>query len=218
MSALVVQVLLSSQRQRGRSCTAGVREGPYLYCRSACTAKVGRREGSPASGVPVQYRGGMKNLPLSLTVSAAAGAFTLLDPADWSPAARRAFVFVPGALAAAGVLLAPFPGAGARAAAEVAEGWDAQNSTADDGVPGGAVMRPDGVRGKAVRAALAVGAGSTVSGVQALSLRFDASMERWLVRHRVAAPRLWMAAAVALATLVMDLLQEASGSSGRGQA
>lgn len=158
----------------------------------------------------------MKNLPLSLTMSAAAGAFTLLDPADWSPAARRAFVFVPGALAAAGVLLAPFPGFRGRAAAETAE--VAQDSPADDGVPGGAVMRPSGVRGKAVRAALAVGAGSTVSGVQALSLRFDAGMERWLVRHRVAAPRLWMAAGVALATLVMDLLQEASGSSGRGRA
>ena len=158
----------------------------------------------------------MKNLPLSLAVSAAAGAFTLLDPADWSPAARRAFVFAPGALAAAGVLLAPFPGARAQAVAGAAA--DAENSPADDGVPGGAATRPSGVRGKAVRAALAVGAGSTVSGVQALSLRLDAGMERWLVRHRVAAPRLWMAAAVALATLVMDLLQEASGSSGRGQA
>ena len=38
----------------------------------------------------------MKNLPLSLALAAASGAFTLQRPADWSPALRRAYILGPG--------------------------------------------------------------------------------------------------------------------------
>lgn len=38
----------------------------------------------------------MKNLPLSLALAAASGAFTLQRPADWPPALRRAYILAPG--------------------------------------------------------------------------------------------------------------------------
>ncbi|MDK1360725.1 hypothetical protein QNO00_10660 [Arthrobacter sp. zg-Y1219] len=117
----------------------------------------------------------MKNLPLSLGVSALAGAFTLRRPTDWPVALRRAYVLAPGLLTAAGVAVVLFPGR---------------------------------ARPAAVRAAVAAGAGAAVAGMQALSLRLDAGTEDWLSRRGVAAPRLWMAAATALASLGVDLLHD----------
>lgn len=120
----------------------------------------------------------MKNLPLSLAAAAVSGALTLLRPADWSSRTRRAFVLVPGALAAATLAGGLFPGG----------------------------RKQSGTGSAAAGAALALGVGTLVSGLQTLSLHWDARLERWLVRRGLPQPRLLMGAAVALVTLAVDLL------------
>lgn len=133
----------------------------------------------------------MKNLPLSLTVSALAGAFTLSRPADWPLRLRRLYVLAPGVLTAAG-LAAVFPSR---------------------------PRPPLGARPAVLRGGVAVVAGTAVSGLHALSLHLDAETEYWLARRGVAAPRAWMAAAVALASLGMDFVRDRDGgSAGRQQA
>lgn len=157
--------------------------------------------------------GGMKNLPLSLTIATLAGAFTLLRPADWSSRTRRIFVFGPGAVAAGGAAAAVISGR-AKLRAEGSAG----DSTSGGGSAPDNVSTPDNAGltgnnagtprlGPAVAPAmLAVGVGAAVTGVQVLSLRADAAIERWIVRKGVTKPRLWMAAAVALWSLGMDFL------------
>lgn len=148
----------------------------------------------------VKYRGGMKNLPLSLATATISGAFTLLRPSDWSPGTRRAFVLVPGALAAATLAGGLLQGRRQVRANSAVSGGSAASSSSGSS--------PSAAAG----AALAVGVGTLVSAGQALSLRWDASLERWLVRKGLRRPRLWMGAAVALATLAVDFL----GGRGRG--
>ncbi|WP_341394445.1 hypothetical protein [Arthrobacter sp. G119Y2] len=174
----------------------------------------------------------MKNLPLSLTVSAISGAFTLLRPADWSPQLRRAFVVVPGTLAVGGLAAVLFRPAG-RNQHGTAAGDDGSSGaepgslfvqplavrgliTVGDGGSAGAEKGPLFARPPAVRALIAVGAGVVVSGIQMLSLRLDERLERWLLKHRVPAPRYWMALAVALASLAVDLMQDPEDESGPG--
>lgn len=142
----------------------------------------------------------MKDLPLSLTVSALAGAFTLLRPADWSPRIRRAFVLAPGVLTAAGLAAVLLPGGGRR------------SSSGDSGGAGSASapvsLAPLRARPAAVRAGAAVVAGTAVSALHAGSLRVDAAAENWLAGRGLAAPRLWMAAGMALASLGLDFLHD----------
>ncbi|WP_461169684.1 hypothetical protein [Arthrobacter sp. Z1-15] len=178
----------------------------------------------------------MKNLPLSLTVSAISGAFTLLRPADWSPQLRRAFVVVPGTLAVGGLAAVLFRPAGRNlhgTAAGTGAGDDGSSGaepdslfvqppavrgliTVGDGGSAGAEKGPLFARPPAVRALIAVGAGVVVCGIQVLSLRLDERLERWLLKHRVPAPRYWMALAVALASLAVDLMQDPEDESGPG--
>lgn len=154
-------------------------------------------------------------MPLSLTVATLAGAFTLLRPADWSSRVRRAYVFGPGALAAAVTAVAVIRGR-ARLLADGAEGGDGpgndDGASGDGGAPAGGDAGTARIRTAVGQAVLAVGAGAAVTGVQVLSLRLDAAMERWLVRHGVTKPRPWMGAAVAIVSLGMDFLDgRASG-------
>lgn len=149
----------------------------------------------------------MKNLPLSLTVSAISGAFTLLRPADWSPRLRRAFVVVPGTLAVAGLVAVLFRGAGSR------QPRSGSGNSAGDGAHPGAETGSLFAQPPAVRALFAVGAGAAVAGIQTLSLRLDERLERWLLKHRVPAPRYWMALAVALTSLAVDAVHDREGGS-----
>ena len=149
----------------------------------------------------------MKNLPLSLTVSAISGAFALLRPADWSPRVRRASVVVPGALAGAGLAAVLFRSDGDKQAGsgsgKVADDGGTAGSDSSRADTGSLFAQPP-----AVRALAAAGAGAVVSGIQVLSLRLDERLERWLLRHRVPAPRYWMALAVALTSLAVDLVHD----------
>ncbi|UWX96779.1 hypothetical protein N2K95_14220 [Arthrobacter zhaoxinii] len=154
----------------------------------------------------------MKNVPLSLSMAAAAGGFTLLRPADWSPGMRRAYVFVPGA--AAGTVAALSFRKGARTvlteragAADLAPVTAGTLGAAADADAATAAASP--ARKTVVAVAGAVIAGTTASGVLALSLVLDERIEIWLVRRGVARPRRVMAVVAALSSLILDVIMDA---------
>ena len=162
----------------------------------------------------------MKNLPLSLTLAALSGALTLRSPADWSPAWRRAFVLVPGAVlgvtGAVAVLKGSRKGRELAAAGRVDLVTPAASS--GDGAAGAAPLpsyvsagAPARVPALAVTA-LAATVGVTVSGVLALTLALDEWLETWLVRRGVARPRLVMAAIAAVTSLALDLMTDSKDS------
>ncbi|WP_342022220.1 hypothetical protein AAE021_10175 [Arthrobacter citreus] len=163
----------------------------------------------------------MKNLPLSLTLAALSGALTLRSPADWSPAWRRAFVLVPGAVL--GVTSGVAVLKGSRKGRELAAAGRVDlvspaASRSGDGAAGTAPL-PSYVRADAPArvpvlavTGLAATVGVTVSGVLALTLALDEWLETWLVRRGVARPRLVMAAMAAVSSLGLDQLTDAEDS------
>lgn len=157
----------------------------------------------------------MKNLLLSLTVSALAGAFTLSRPADWPPRLRRLYVLAPGVLTGAGLAAVLHSGPRPSLPASGSGG----SPSAEEGAATPADWSPLRARPAVLRGGVAVVAGTAVSGLHALSLHLDAETENWLARRGVAAPRVWMAAAVSLASLGMDFVRDRDGgSAGRQQA
>lgn len=167
----------------------------------------------------------MKNLPLSLTLAALSGALTLKSPTGWSPAVRRAYVFVPGAaigsIAAAALLKGAREGRELAAAGRVDLVTPAASNS--DGAAGSTAPLPSYVRADAgpsrmpaiALTALAGAVGVTISGVLALSLVVDERIETWLVRRGAARPRLVMAAIAAVTSLVMDQMMDSTDKDAR---
>ncbi|MCQ1945917.1 hypothetical protein [Arthrobacter sp. zg-Y1116] len=157
----------------------------------------------------------MKNLPLSLTIAAAVGGFTLSRPADWSPGLRRAYVLVPGA--AVGAIGVVALSRGMRKGRELAAAGTVDLVTPFTvGAGGDSATAPSYVRAAGPQrrmpgialTGLAVLMGAAVSGITALSLVLDEAVEAWLVRRRVARPRPVMAMAAVLYSLVMDQVMD----------
>lgn len=144
---------------------------------------------------------------VSLATAAATGALTLLRPADWRPAVRRAYVWLPGAAAAGGVLWATRPG---------------RNPGRKDGAPAESAAAPaarsDGVdapgreprKSLAARTLVSLTAAVIITALQAGSLKVDADIERRLAGYGLRRPRRWMAAGAAAASLALDLMRDAS--------
>ncbi|MCC9176655.1 hypothetical protein [Arthrobacter sp. zg-Y750] len=169
----------------------------------------------------------MKNLPRSLALAAFVGAFTLSRPAGWPPLLRRAYILVPGA--AVGAMAAVAVRKASRKGKELAAdgtvdlvtpfttAGGAQEPGAASAVPSYVAARPSGSgTGGTEMALLGLGAvaGAAVSGTTAVSLLVDARIETWLVRRGAAKPRVAMAGAAALWSLVMDAVMD--GKDGRG--
>ena len=185
---------------------------------------------------------GMKNLARSLTMAAITGAVELSRPADWSPAWRRAYVWLPGAaigaisavavqaglrkgreLAAAGTVDLVTPNTPGRdgAAAVPAAGPVAGSSAGPVAGPAYLATSAPGPRSRKPAIALtglAVVAGAAVSGIMALTLVLDERMEAWLVRRGAARPRMVMAVAGALSSLALDVLADAKDTKASRQA
>ncbi|MCQ1999783.1 hypothetical protein [Arthrobacter zhaoxinii] len=155
----------------------------------------------------------MKNVPLSLALAASSGLFTLQRPADWSPRARRSFVLIPGAALGAISILAVRRGyrigrepAAAGTGTFVAPVTAGTLGAAADADAATAAASP--ARKTVVAVAGAVIAGTTASGVLALSLVLDERIEIWLVRRGVARPRRVMAVVAALSSLLLDVIMD----------
>ena len=145
---------------------------------------------------------------VSLATAAATGALTLLRPADWRPAVRRAYVWLPGAAAAGGVLWATRPG---------------RNTGRKDGAPAESAAAPAGSKSDrvdaprreprkslAARTLVSLTAAVIITALQAGSLKVDADIERRLAGYGLRRPRRWMAAGAAAASLALDLMRDAS--------
>ena len=145
---------------------------------------------------------------VSLTTAAATGALTLLRPADWRPAVRRAYVWLPAIGTAAGVLWVTRPG---RKANQVGDG----SEQVGPGVAPAALPRTDARKLLAARASVSLAVGVVLAAVGTGSLKLDAGIERRLAGRGLRHPRRWMAAAVAVASLGMDAISNASESRGR---
>lgn len=174
----------------------------------------------------------MNNVPRSLLLAAISGASGLSRPADWSPAWRRAYVVAPGV--AIGAIGAVAVQAGLRKGRELAAAQTVDLVTPATAGSDGAAAAPAAppvagavppVAGPAYLATsapgprsrkpaialtgLAVVTGAAVSGIMALTLVLDARVEAWLVRRGVAKPRVVMAVAGVLWSLLMDVLTAA---------
>lgn len=143
----------------------------------------------------------MNKLLLSLTGATAAGALTLVSPAGWSPGVRRAYVVVPGVLAASfsALLLSKIVD---RQAAVLSRVESVTEAPTEDAYP---LPQRHPV---AVRVAVPVVVGAATCGLQASSLWIDAALERGVVRLGAAHPRRWMATLAVAASLGMDAIGE----------
>ncbi|MEX5300997.1 hypothetical protein [Kocuria sabuli] len=143
----------------------------------------------------------MNKLLLSLTGATAAGALTLVSPASWSPGVRRAYVVVPGVLAASfsTLLLSRIVD---RQADVVSRVESMTEVPTDDAYP---LPQRHPV---AMRVAVPVIIGAATCGLQGFSLWMDAALERGLVRLGAAHPRRWMAALAVASSLGMDAIGE----------
>lgn len=164
----------------------------------------------------------MMSLPppvVSLATAAASGALTLLRPADWRPAVRRAYVWLPGAAVAGGVLWATRPGrksdgkAGAPAAGLPAGPAAAAPAPAPGTDADGAEREPR--KALAARALVSVTAAVIITALQAGFLKVDADIERRLAGYGLRHPRRWMAAGAAAVSLALDVVRDASESGRR---
>ena len=167
----------------------------------------------------------MNNVTRSLLLAAISGASGLSRPADWSPAWRRAYVVAPGV--AIGAIGAVAVRAGLRKGRELAAAQTVDLVTPATAGADGAAAVPAAVpvaepaylatsapgprsRKPAIAlTGLAVVTGVAVSGIMALTLVLDARVEAWLVRRGVAKPRVVMAVAGVLWSLLMDVLTAA---------
>lgn len=143
----------------------------------------------------------MNKLLLSLTGATTAGALTLVSPADWSPGVRRAYVVVPGVLAASfgTLLLSKIVDQQADVISRVESVTEVPT---DDAYP---LPQRHPV---AVRVAVPVVIGAATCGFQASSLWIDAALERGVVRLGAAHPRRWMAVLAVAASLGTDAIGE----------
>ncbi len=167
----------------------------------------------------------MNNVTRSLLLAAISGASGLSRPADWSPAWRRTYVVAPGV--AIGAISAVAVRAGLRKGRELAAAETVDPATSATAGSDGAAAAPaappvarpaylatsaPGPRSRKPAIALtglAVVTGAAVSGIMALTLVLDARVEAWLVRRGVAKPRVVMAVAGVLWSLLMDVLTAA---------
>ncbi|MUN63845.1 hypothetical protein GMA12_11975 [Kocuria sediminis] len=143
----------------------------------------------------------MNKLLLSSIGATTAGALTLISPDGWSTGVRRAYVVVPGVLAAAfsAVLLSEIVDRQAAVASRVESVTEVPT---DDAYP---LPQRHPV---AVRVAGPVLIGAATCGLQAASLCIDAALERSITRLGAAHPRRWMAALAVAASLSTDAVGE----------
>ncbi|MGQ1798021.1 hypothetical protein ACT4S5_12920 [Kocuria oceani] len=143
----------------------------------------------------------MNKLLLSSIGATAAGALTLVSPADWSPRVRRAYIVVPGVLAASfsAMLLSRIVDRQAAVVSRVESVTE---------VPTDAAYPFPQRHPVAVRVAVPVLIGAATCGFQASSLWIDAALERGIVRFGAAHPRRWMAALAVAMSLGMDAIGE----------
>lgn len=144
------------------------------------------------------------------------------SPADFSPGVRRAYVLAPGAavgiIVAAGLQRGVRKGREQAAAGRVDLVTPAVAGSRDDAAgtaPVPSYVRADTGPARVPALAftiLAATVGVTASGVMALSLVLDERIETWLVRRGVARPRLVMATATVVGSLVLDQVTESRDS------
>ncbi|WP_156125374.1 hypothetical protein [Kocuria sp. ZOR0020] len=146
----------------------------------------------------------MSSLVTSLGLTAASGAFTLLDPEDWPAGVRTAYVVVPAAAAAAYVAcqMATSHRSETHVASQVSP--DPQGSAGSVSHHHDAAPSPRAI----ALVAGAVGLGTAAAG--AASFPIDRGIRNLVARAGARHPRRWMAAGVVVVCLALDAVERRS--------